>query len=115
MQGDESGERIVLILPRDNDWYREGQNEDPGNRTETTDKLAHEGGGVHVVPHSCQGHQTPPERLNKSPTVIPIESPRDLQRRNFIIFFSAKCFIADGYLKKCKLFKLMRFLIRGHS
>ena len=73
--------------PGDDYWYWQGQDEYPGDGTETADKFAQEGGGVHVVSNlvsqsyllslnfnirpghtnSGQSHQSPPEGVVEGP------------------------------------------------
>ena len=53
------------VLPGHHDGDREGQDEDASDGAETADKLSQEGCRVHIIPNSCQRHQTPPERVIK--------------------------------------------------
>ena len=61
-------------------WYWKCQYKHPRESAAATDDLAQQRLGVEIVADSGEGHQTPPERLNKGPTVIPIKSPSNLQR-----------------------------------
>ena len=51
----------------DHDRNRQGEDEDPGDSAQATDKLAHESRGVHVVANSGEGHQPPPEAVIEGP------------------------------------------------
>ena len=58
------------VLPGHHDGDREGQDEDASDGAETADKLSQEGCRVHIIPNSCQRHQTPPERVIKWPKLF---------------------------------------------
>ena len=61
-------------------WYWKCQYKNPREGAAATDDLAQQSLGVEIVADGGESHQTPPERLNKGPTVIAIKSPGNLQK-----------------------------------
>ena len=51
----------------DHNGNGQGEDEDPSDSAQTTDELAHESRGIHVVSHRGEGHEPPPEAVIEGP------------------------------------------------